>query len=335
MSVEHGDKFLERVADRHVLVIGDVMLDRYVAGGVTRVSPEDPTCLVLRHEPPVARKLGGAANVACNIAALGASVDLIGLGGDRKFEDQFMATFKVMAEQLPGRMQCHLTSSSRRFTVKTRYCAHGKQLLRVDYEDRHVPSADEVEQLKQLYQQVIEQTDGPAPNIAILSDYGKGTLLDNREAGGPGCLLDWLVGGQLQRDKLDYVVDPKRDDIEIYRQALAICPNQIEWASSCRTGHKPLAIHVVVTRGVRGCVLMPWLNGKRLAQGCCHEFPVEPAEITDSTGAGDTFVAALSLALACGLKIDAACAIANAAARRAVMHRGTMAVLLAELGKDL
>ena len=80
---------------------------------------------------------------------------------------------------------------------------------------------------------------------------------------------------------------------------------------------------------------MPWLNGKRLATGCCHDFPVEPAEITDSTGAGDTFVAALSLALACDLKIDTACEIANAAARRTVMHKGTAAVLLEELGKDL
>ena len=336
MSIEHGDKFLERVVNRHVLVIGDPMLDRYVDGDVTRVSPEDPTCLVLRHKPPVVRKLGGAANVACNIAALGASVDLVGLGGDRKFKDQFMATFKAMAEQLPGQMRCHLTDGSRCFPVKTRYCAHGKQLLRVDYEECRVPSADEAAQLKQLYTQVIEQTDGPAPNIAILSDYGKGTLLDGCGFGGAsGWFLDWLVGGRLFHDKLDYVVDPKRDALEDYQQALAICPNQAEWVSACASGHKPLATHVVVTQGAKGCTLMPWLNGKRLATGCCHDFPVEPAEITDSTGAGDTFVAALSLALACDLKIDTACEIANAAARRTVMHKGTAAVLLEELGKDL
>lgn len=323
MSSEHP---LSKAPKCRVLVVGDVMLDRYVSGDVTRVSPEDPTCLVLDHEPPVERRLGGAANVACNVVALGASVDMIGLGGDRKFRDQFRATIKAETANYPDKLRYDLTGGSRRFTVKTRYCAHGKQLLRVDYEEKRAPSTVELEELKQLYRDIAEQPAEPAPDIAILSDYGKGTLL--------GDFLPWLID-RLQRDSIKYVVDPKRVDVEAYGSALAICPNKQEWAQICHAGHTAKSTHVVVTEGEHGCTLMPWRDGRRLSDACISEFPVKPAEISDPTGAGDTFIAALALTLACGQQIDTACAVANAAARLAVMHEGTTAVTLEELEGDI
>jgi len=302
------------------------MLDRYVNGDVTRVSPEDPTCLVLDHEPPVERKLGGAANVACNVAAMGATVDLIGLGGDRKFRDQFKAAIKAETVNYPGKLRYYLTEGSRRFTVKTRYCAHGKQLLRVDYEDKRAPSIDELRELQMFYNYLMELTTEPALDIAILSDYGKGTLL--------GDFLPWLIG-MLQRDSIRYVVDPKRVDVEAYGPALAICPNKREWEQICHTGHNAKSTHVVVTEGSRGCTLMPWRDGCRLSGASTHNFPVDLTEMSDPTGAGDTFIAALALTLACGQQIDTACQVANAAARRSVMHKGTTAIPLEEFKGDI
>jgi D-beta-D-heptose 7-phosphate kinase/D-beta-D-heptose 1-phosphate adenosyltransferase len=341
MNGDFKDQFLSQAPKCRVLVIGDVMLDRYVNGEVTRVSPEDPTCLVLSHEPPVERKLGGAANVAGNIAALGATADLIGLGGDRKFRDQFRATVKTATLGFVGDLRYNLTDSTpRRFTVKTRYCAHGKQLLRVDDEEIRVPSAEETEELQHIYQHQVEQQVESMPDIAILSDYGKGVLLSSglwsssstaRKQTG---FLGWLVA-RLAKDKIPYVVDPKRDDVGEYGPALAICPNLTEWHNICHAGHKALATHVVVTEGEAGCTLMPWKDGKRLHDEASRRFPVELAEMGDPTGAGDSFVATLALALACKLSIDDACKVANAAARHVVMHRGTVAVSLEDLGKDL
>ena len=264
MSKVAWSRFLVRAPQQRVLVIGDVMLDRYVNGAVTRISPEDPTCLVLDHEPPIVRRLGGAANVALNVAALGAQATLIGLGGERRYREQFHATIQATSSSLPGSLGYNLTNGHRKFTVKTRYCANGKQLLRVDYEERRIASDDENQQLRQLYIDAVEQIADPAPSIAILSDYAKGVFVGGASvcsgANADNSFLTWLTS-RLQLDNIRYVVDPKKTWIEDYGKAMVICPNNHEWAVSLQADHKPLSEHVVVTDGARGCMIMPWRAG--------------------------------------------------------------------------
>lgn len=317
-----------RPTDISVLVIGDVMLDRYVYGTVTRVSPEDPTCLVLEHEPPVERRVGGAANVAFNLAALGVKVDLVGLTGSGKQLEQFKSAMQHQLETI-GRnadmVTMHLVESDRPFTIKTRYCFKDKQLLRVDHEDCLPQSTSECEQLTEAAENVVCSPATAPPHLTILSDYAKGTLdtpflnrlVFDREPNMRGLLAS-----------NEYVVDPKRKKLDDYGYPLAVCPNEHEFRDVReRTEH---AKYVVVTRGMNGCVVY--------SDSCRSRFEVPSpgaVEICDPTGAGDTFIAALTTALAMKRDIKEACWIANTAARRSVLVQGTTAVSWPDIEEDL
>ena len=297
-----------------ILVIGDVMLDRYVYGNVTRVSPEDPACLVLDHVPPIERRVGGAANVALNLAAMGADVDLVGLAGNGKYREQFKATLDYQLS-LVGRkrdaVSVELVESDRPFTIKTRYCFKDRQLLRVDHECRHPQTEEECDRLMEIVDSLMYSPKFPAPHLTILSDYAKGTL--------DGPFLQRLIHGsdRLLRNN-EFVVDPKRTDFDIYGHPLAICPNEHEFTGYV---HESQAHHLVVTRGMNGCDIYSYPDRRKV------EIPAPAVvEICDPTGAGDSFVSALTLSLAMKLPIEQAGWIANLAGGLAVQHQGTTGV---------
>ena len=291
-------------------VIGDALLDVYVDGDVERLSPEDPTCFVLK-QTHVTYQPGGAANAALNVAALGARAKLICVTGDDIILNMALTT---EIDGLSGKLELAdlpYAKSSRRH-LKTRFCCNGRQLLRVDNEETApIQLTDTIEQ---ALAKAIENLD-----IVILSDYAKGLLSPP--------ILSWLRY-HLAAMKIPYVVDPKRSDLNAYGRALAICPNQREWEAA-DNAHLECK-HIVVTQSSEGCNIIHQPNVTQRQKRYTHVH-VEPVEVCDPSGAGDTFVAALTIALGTGYPIKEACELANSAARIAVTKRGTASVSLEEL----
>jgi rfaE bifunctional protein kinase chain/domain len=295
-----------------VLVVGDSMLDRYWEGRVDRISPEAPVP-VLQVTREFSRA-GGAANVALNLAALGADVSLLTLVGD----DEAGASLKRLLEQ--GGVKLHAVGGSRhRTTQKIRCVAQRHQLLRTDFEEQAGPES--VELLDAAFAEVL-----PARGVVVLSDYAKGALRDAAEliaqARSRGCRV---------------LVDPKGTDFARYRGADLVKPNASElklaagaWADERELQLKCLALRrrlrlgaLLVTRGEDGMTLFD-------AGGARHH-AAEMREVFDVSGAGDTVIAALARFLAAGHALDEAVRWANRAAGLSVAKFGTAVVSLAEL----
>ena len=292
-----------RLAAVKVLVVGDVMLDRFVLGAVQRVSPEAPVPVVAverESESP-----GGAGNVARNIAALGATVGLIGVVGEDTAGNALAA--RLVAEVAAG-VQL-VVEPGRRTTVKTRYLAHGEggawqQLLRADAEHQAPLSAATAEALLAAVEAEVETCD-----VVVFSDYAKGVLGE-----------DVLPAVSERCAAKRIVADPKSTDFARYRGATILTPNAAELAAAtaqaCEedgaledAAGKAIAAGgfeaVVVTRGGQG------LSVVTAAGETTHFGAAERHEVYDVTGAGDTVTAVLATALAAGSSLDDAAALAN------------------------
>ena len=304
--------YRERVARTRALIVGDVMLDRYWFGEVERISPEAPVPVV-----KVARseeRPGGAANVARNIAALGAKVTLLSVVG----ADEPGATLErlLLAE--------HVQTSFHRdpslpTTVKLRVIGRQQQLLRIDFET--VPSHEVLATKLADYERLLADAD-----LVILSDYGKGglahiaTMIERARAGGRPVL-----------------VDPKGEDWAKYRGATVITPNRAEfrqvvgrWRDEQEMAMKAQALRtdlgvdaLLVTRSEEGMSLYT-------AAGAVS-IPAVAREVYDVSGAGDTVIATLGALLGAGADLPAAVRIANQAAGVVVGKLGTAVVTPDEL----
>ena len=302
-----------------VLVIGDVILDRYVFGGVQRLSPEAPIP-VLR---PTGHRstLGGAANVAMNIATLGAGATLVGVIG----EDEAGAIVRDLIERARGVTSGLVTVPTRPTTSKTRFMTGSHQLLRLDEETTlaldHGPAAAVLSQARQALR------DCP---VVILSDYAKGVLCDQ--------VLAEVV--RMARDAgATVIADPKRADFTAYRGVTILTPNEHEVrqatrieadhdAEADRAGRAALDATegeaVLVTRSAKGLTLV------RQGHEAMH-LPTRAREVADVSGAGDALVAALAVALGAGASLPAAAMLANANAGISVGKQGTATVSRQEL----
>ncbi len=300
-----------------VLVIGDVMLDRYWTGAATRISPEAPVPVV--HVTAVEERPGGAANVALNIKTLGGQVDLLGVVG----QDEAGAALETL---LRGRgIDCHLQRHPGACTsTKLRILSRHQQLLRADFEGSL--SGLDPDELRAWYERL-----APQAAVVVLSDYGKGTLAS------PRTLID-----QARALGKCVIVDPKSTDFSRYRGATLLTPNRAEFeavAGAC-AGDEELVAQgqqmrldlgwqgLLITRGEQGMTLL-WAGQPPL------HLPTRAQEVYDVTGAGDTVVATLALALATGAPPQQAVRLANAAAGIVVGKLGTAAVTVAELGRAL
>ncbi len=310
---------LARFADRRVLVVGDVILDRYIKGSVERISPEAPVPVVRvrgeEHRP------GGAANVAANLAALGAHPILVSTVGDDRAADEMQAELKARGIDV----QHLVVAKSRPTTVKTRVIAHQQQIVRLDEED-DLPVPGEV--VTSVAAKALAALD--EAEALVVSDYAKG-LLDGR-------LLPPLLS-QARARRLPAVIDPKIRHFDLYQPATLITPNVAEAARATgREVRGEAAIRevaaaileriavdaVLVTLGEAGMLLQP--RGAEPVR-----IRAEAREVFDVTGAGDTVVAVLGLGLAAGLSLETSARWANAAAAVAVGRLGTAAVTLDEL----
>lgn len=297
----------------HILVAGDLMLDRYWSGSTQRISPEAPVPVV--HVETIEERPGGAANVASNLAALGCQVTLIGVTGDDEAAD------RLTAGLLERGIEPHLQRRQDVPTItKLRVLSHHQQLLRLDFEAPLTPL--EQDPLPALVTQELARAD-----LLVLSDYAKGTLVD------PAGLI-----ATARRLGKPVLVDPKGRDFTHYQGATLLTPNRAELetivgpcpdemtlmqrAEQLRARLELTAL--LVTLGERGMLLL------RPGSEALH-LPTRAREVFDVTGAGDTVIATLAAALGAGVALAEACALANCAAGLAVGKLGTATVSAREL----
>lgn len=317
--------YLPRFVTSQVLVIGDVMLDRYVWGRVDRISPEAPIP-VLRVERTAAM-LGGAGNVVRNVAALHAQTFFVGLVGDDAAGRDILDLLKLLPETAP-----HLIiDAARNTTIKTRFVAGVQQLLRADDETGTLPTALKADELAKKIAAVVLD----AKNAAIvLSDYGKGVLSE----GVVRAAVD-----KAKKLKLPLVVDPKGKDFGRYRGATVVTPNRKELAEATGmpidtdAGIVAAAAHLINSCGLGAVLVTRSEQGMTLVvrdQAPLH-LSAEAREVFDVSGAGDTVAANLATGLAAGMSLADAAALANVAAGIVVGKIGTASVSAEELQQKL
>lgn len=302
-----------------VLVVGDVMLDRFVYGGGERISPEAPIP-VMRIEREIVMP-GGAGNVARNLAALGAKVALFGIVGDDVAADHLN---EVLALE-PG-IEAQLVVDEHWHTIeKSRFIGSRQQLLRVDRESKAQPSEDAIDAL------ISSATEALAENaVLVLSDYAKGAVSDK--------VIAKLIKVAAKAGK-PIIVDPKGSDYKRYKGATLVTPNRAEAAlatgesvaddDSAVSAARQLVdggiANVLVTRGAAGMTLVAGKDGTPL------HLKAEAREVFDVSGAGDTVVATIAAALAVGRSLPQAARLANIAAGIVVAKIGTAVVHPEEL----
>ncbi len=315
---EHG---LSLLSNQSVLCIGDVMLDEFVYGDVSRISPEAPAQVIaVRRQETV---IGGAGNVARNVAALGAKCLFVGIVGEDEPGRQLMSI--LLSE--PGIEAYLVVDRARPTTRKVRFVSehYSTHLLRADWElAKPIDAASE--------KAVIEHASALMPDVGavVLSDYAKGVLTPK--------VIRAVVDEARRLDK-PLVVDPKGTDFTIYRGATIITPNLKELSDATRLiardeaavlaaaaelGRLVEAEAVLVTRSEEGMTLV--------VEGTAPvHVPAYPVKVRDVTGAGDTVVSVLGVLLAAGAGFEPAMRAANAAAAVVVGKRGTATVSASEL----
>ena len=313
-----------------ILVVGDVMLDHYIAGQVKRISPEAPVPVVTaakRWSVP-----GGAANVARNLVRLGVDVAVAGVVGQDAAASDLRAA--LAAEGIADGLS---VSSSRRTTCKTRVLAQGQQLLRLDEEVSAPLGAEEAEALKK---QVLSLLSGR--HAVILSDYAKGVLLESAS----GCNLCQIIIEAARRLGIAVLVDPKGSDWRRYAGAHCVTPNAGEFDAACgldagvtlsRPRRETLAGELRTRYGIERLLITRGPKGMALFSP--DEAPVycraAVREVADVSGAGDTAIATLAACVGKGLPWAESMHLANAAAGVAVGKMGTAPVSIAELNEAL
>ena len=309
---------IEKIQSTGILVIGDVMLDRYVTGDVTRISPEAPIPVLRQRKDNCVP--GGAANVARNLAHLGCAVNLIGAIG----EDEQAELLIDALSFLPQFTFHPIISEAKPTTTKTRFMASNQQLLRLDTEDTSAITAKQAEHITALASQMINST-----KIIILSDYAKGCLTT-------GLIKDII--SLADRHNVPVIIDPKSADLSIYAGADMLTPNlkeiqiaageaitsiaEIEqFARNILTAHNIGAM--LVTLGARGMVLV---TGKT-----SHQISAHASDVFDVSGAGDTVIAYMAAMLATAHDNLDAAKVGNLAASLVVSKLGTASLCPGEL----
>ena len=302
----------EALAAARVLVVGDVMLDRYWFGEVSRISPEAPVPVVRVTSSD--ERPGGAANVARNIAALSSQAALLSVTGDDEAGSKIAELMR--AEGVSAELHRDSTIAT---TIKLRVIGRQQQLLRIDFET--TPSHEVLSAALADYERLLAQCD-----VVVLSDYGKGGLTH----------IERMIA-LANTAKKPVLVDPKGEDYSRYRDATLITPNRGEfrevagsWKTEEELTRKAEALRrelnlngLLVTRSEEGMTL--YREGERV-----HE-QTQAREVFDVSGAGDTVIATLAVMLACGADIAEAVRVANRAAGIVVAKLGTAVVTKEEL----
>ena len=318
-EVSDFEKILGKVSKVKILVVGDIMMDRFIWGRVSRISPEAPVPVVTVEKETFL--LGGAANVVNNIHALGGNVTLCGVIGDDEMGQKIIKKLSEMGIGLHG----IFVEQGRQTTTKTRVIAHHQQLVRIDRETTDHPKVVTSRNLFEFLKKTIESFDG-----IILSDYGKGLLTKG--------LIRATIRRARERKRF-IMVDPKLKNFFYYKRATVVTPNVAEASaasgilindlSSLKRAGKILLKKLecnalVITRGEEGIAIFEPHQEPFLV-------PTVAKEVYDVTGAGDTVIGTMALALGTGARVIEAAKLANYAAGIVVGKIGTATVRRAEL----
>lgn len=322
MSIELLHRIPKLVGHR-ILCVGDLMLDKFIYGSVDRISPEAPVP-VLR-EQNKALTLGGGGNVVRNIISLGGEVDMVGIIG----QDQAGYDFSAQLAQLDKVSSYVICDNARPTTVKTRFIANGQQILRVDNETSLPVSADIETQIISCLKSAISSC-----KAIVLSDYAKGVLT-----------ADVIKTAITEAQKLGkpLLVDPKGRDFSRYRGAYILTPNRKELSEATGTTIKTVADAEEAARQLISKYDLGGVLAKLGGDGVCLVLRDMPAthvrasvrEVYDVSGAGDTVVATMALALAGELTPQEGATLANVAGNIVVGKIGTAAVTLNEMSHAL
>lgn len=308
---------IPRFDKARILVVGDVMLDRYWHGGTSRISPEAPVAVVRVRDTKDSP--GGAGNVALNLAALGAAASLVGIVGDDPSGQELETSLNAAG------VLCDFVRVPGKPTItKLRVISRHQQLIRLDFEEMF--SRDDAAQLTPRVQTLLNDVDA-----VILSDYRKGALLE----------VQALIAAA-RSAAVPVLIDPKGDDFSVYRGATLVKPNLHEFETivgPCRSedelvekGQKLLREldlqALLITRGEHGMSLIR-------DQAPELHFPARARDVFDVTGAGDTVISVVAAALAAGSPLPESVALANIAAGLVVAKLGTAAISGPELRREI
>ncbi len=312
LSKQRAEVIIRQIRDRQIVVLGDVMLDEFIWGDVSRISPEAPVPVVeIKRE---STHLGGAANVMANLLALGAQACVIGVVGEDAAAEKLRASLR---SEGGGRTKDLLVNdSSRPTTIKTRIIAHNQMVVRADRERRSPVTGVTEERIIAAAKAALENA-----GALVISDYDKGVIT-------PRILSEMLPAAY---GRMPVLVDPKIRNFDSYRPATLVTPNQYEalrltnleedsddslTAAARQIRSRVGCDAVLITRGNRGMMLVEADSDPVFVETSARE-------VFDVTGAGDTVIATLAAALAAGASMTEAAMLANHAAGIVVGKLGT------------
>ncbi|MCX6828877.1 MAG: D-glycero-beta-D-manno-heptose-7-phosphate kinase [candidate division Zixibacteria bacterium] len=323
IKIDRISKISSNFGKATILILGDIMLDEYLYGAVTRISPEAPVPVVEINNEQV--RLGGAANVANNIRSLGDEPYLVGVVG----EDEASIKLSQLLKEKGISRDYLVNDSERPTTIKTRIIAHSQQVVRADREDTREISGDLEKRILDKFNMVTDRI-----KAVIISDYGKGVITAS--------LLEKIIPAC--RNKGIFVaVDPKETHFLNYKKVSLITPNHHEAGFAAgkriKTDEDLNAVgkllldklqtdSILITRGEKGMALFN-------ANGEVDYFPTVAKKVFDVTGAGDTVIASFVSAVAAGATLKEAAVISNCAAGVVVGEIGTATVTLPQLVEEL
>lgn len=308
-------------SDLHIIVVGDVMIDRYISGAIRRISPEAPVPVVEMEN--IENRLGGAANVALNLRSLGAQVTLLSLAGD----DEDGKLLINMTENINGINHRILKLSDRKTTVKTRIMSNNQHILRIDKEDIHDIGSQDVEWLMQSLEEIkkLDKVDG-----IILQDYNKGLLTYE-------LIRKIITFGH--EHKIATFVDPKEKNFFSYEGCTLFKPNKKEVLKAIQYETSDLDVvdsilrkklcHEItfITLGSDGVYVHDGISGLKLSTA--------PRSIVDVCGAGDSVISAISLCFLKGMDLKSLAIVANTAGGQVCEVPGVVSVDRYKLQQEL
>ena len=317
---QRAAELLGKMADRKIVVLGDVMLDEFLWGEVTRISPEAPVPVVDIHREST--HLGGAANVLASVIALGAQACVVGVVGDDFAGERIRSSVSDKSSLQTG--GALVIDNSRPTTIKTRIIAQHQMVVRADREHRTVVNGQTEDLIISAIKAALE-----GAHALVVSDYDKGVVT-------PRILAEVLP---LAYGRMPVLIDPKLRNLDAYRPATLITPNHHEalrMAGLEEDSDEGLKMAARAIRGRLNCDAVLITRGDRgmmLVEGDHDAINVQTAarEVFDVTGAGDTVIATLAAALAAGASMAEAAVLANQAAGIVVGKLGTATATAAEV----
>jgi rfaE bifunctional protein kinase chain/domain len=322
-NIDKFRKYIDSFPETNILVIGDIIMDEYIWGDVSRISPEAPVPVVaVKRET---KMLGGAANVINNIYSLGGRSMLCGVVGEDQTGVEIIERLKSLGQITAG----IISEKDRRTSIKTRVVAHNQQVVRYDRESKKGINPVSIKKLLAFINEMMGSVDA-----VIVADYGKGVISGEMMQG---------LGKLIENSGIILAVDPKTENFEYYKSIDLITPNHHEAGAFCRieieddetlvrAGRQIIEVlncrSVLITQGKDGMTLFE-------KGGEISHIPTVARQVFDVTGAGDTVISTLCLGLASGMDLKSAAVISNFAAGIVVGQVGTSTVSSEELKKAI